>query len=99
MGAIKDIYDVLADMTAKVQAHRLKKGKERSREELESVVTEQESSVSELRSKVENLEREHAEEVTNLKTEIARLESENADLKTKLTAPPPKRISGIRNFR
>ena len=27
MGAIKDIYDILSEVTAKVQAHRLKKSK------------------------------------------------------------------------
>ena len=99
MGAIKDVYDILADITAKVQTHRLKKGKKRSREELESAVDEMESVVEELRSKIEDLEREHAEEVTNLKTQITHLEQENAALKVKLQTPPPKGLPPIRNFR
>lgn len=91
MGAIKDIYDILADVASKMQSHRLKKGKERSREEVEAYATTLEDVVAELQAKVEDLQREHAAEVSELQAKISELESENAKMKAK---PPTLKFTG-----
>ena len=81
MGAIKDIYDILSEVTAKVQAHRLKKSKERSREDLESYANELETIIEELRGKVQDLEREHTAVVAGLQVENAELVAQIEKLK------------------
>ena len=81
MGAIKDIYDIFSDVTAKMQANRLKKRGERSREELESYAEALETSVAELKSEVENLQREHTEEVAQLAAKSEQLIAQIAELK------------------
>ena len=83
MGAIKDIYDILADVASKMKAHRLNKGKDRSREEVEAYAATLEDVVAELQAKVEDLQRENAMEVSELHAKITELEAENAKMKAK----------------
>ena len=80
MGAIKDIYDILADVASKMKAHRLNKGKEWSREEVEVYAATLEDVVAELQAKVEQLISDYAE-----------LEAENAKMKAK---PPTLKLTG-----
>jgi hypothetical protein len=97
MGAIKDIYDILSEVTAKVQAHRRKKSKERSREDLESYANELETSVEELRVNVQVLEREHTAAVAALQVENAKLVAQIEKLK-KPCKPPTSTRSKPQSF-
>jgi hypothetical protein len=97
MGAIKDIYDILSEVTAKVQARRLKKSKERSREDLESYANELETIIEELRVKVQDLEREHTAVVAGLQVEKAEMVAQNEKLK-KPWKPPTSIRSKPQSF-
>jgi len=80
MGAFKDIYDIVSEVTAKIQANRLKKRGERSRDELESYTAELESRIEEIQSKLEELQAENE----NLIAENTRLKA----------GPPTIRFTG-----
>lgn len=97
MGALKDIYDIFSEETAKMKARRLKQSEVRSPEELEAYTASLESRVEELQAKVGDLEREHAAEVAGLKSENAALVQQNAELvalneKLKTPRPPQTRL-------
>jgi len=63
MGAIKDIYDILSDITAKVKSRSLKA----SQKDLIEANFQLVANVEKLKSRIENLERDHAQEVADLK--------------------------------
>ena len=69
MGAIKDIYDIIGDITSKLRSRPVKQ----SNEDIATVAAE-------LKSRVEQLERDHAVEVTALKQENEHLVAENLKL-------------------
>jgi cell division protein FtsB len=85
MGAMKDIYDIFADVASKVEARRLQQRESRSREEAITYATSLEVCVFELQAKVKQLDREHAEEVAELKAENAQLVATNAQIIAKIT--------------
>lgn len=81
MGALKDIYDIVSEMTSEIKANRLKKRGERSREELEAICLKQEEGITEIQAKLKELQMENED-----------LVAENARLKA---GPRRPQVTGL----
>jgi hypothetical protein len=67
MGAIKDIYDILSDITAKLKSRKLQQVQDDQKQVISDLIAE----VSNLKSRIQQLERDHSAAIARIRREDA----------------------------